>query len=176
MVDMLEHEGVVGIGALASRADAAVAIIGRGETQEVERSFLIKKMEIEFTLQPARTPDDANVDTDLISFLIFRKTTGADAIDTTAEAFDARIDDKEAHQRVIWSRNFLYREILLDDTDNISQWGQNIVWKTSKTFPKGYPMDKDETYAWSVFNADNANTYSNGAFAHLRVRYWGVYL
>jgi len=126
-------------------------------------------------LNPPTVTTIGGMSTAELFYLVFRKTTGGSDIDTTAEAFDADVEDDSKHKVVIWSRPGVARPLLLDDTENVVDQPPIVVWKTSKSFPKGYPLDKDEDYTWSVFNAAGS-TFVTGYLAFLRVRYWGVKL
>ncbi len=174
-MDMLENEtSFSSVGALASRADFDLQTIGGSGTNVLNRSFLLKKMEIEFALLLAQTLDDASLVQNLGYLVLQDESAGSDA-DTTAESFDAVLEDKAKHNTVIWTRLFHFVHPLNDDADNILHPGVTPVFKTSKSFPKGFPLDKDNSYQWKLFNP-TSTPWTTGNLAFLRVRYWGVFL
>ncbi len=175
-MDVLEFE-VPGSapGALVTRTDHTIFAFGAGGATELKRTFLIKKMEIEFTLCTPVTTDLATLDTCRPSYLVFQKTSGRTDSDTVAEAFDSNFQgDDDKHLTVIWSMPFLFQEGIVDSTSDVVMI-TDISRKTSKSFPKGYPLDKDEVYTWKIFNASGVN-WSTGGSIDLRVRKWGVYI
>ncbi len=176
VMDMLEHETADHApGALAARAHSTIFTIGTS-TNVLNRTFLLKKMEIEFTWFSATPTDDANAIFGEFGYLLLQNTTSGTDADSPAESFDAALADREKHNTIIWTRNFLAQPSLFDDTDNISFPGNLVSFKTSKSFPKGFPLDKDENYSWRLFNQSTASPWTTGGVANLRVRYWGVYL
>ncbi len=177
VMDMIEHETTGSSNlALATRAEKDVLTIGTG-ADILNRTFLIKKMEIEYSLTVPFVTDVATVQTQL-GFLALQMTSAGSNADTIAESFDATLEDKSVHDSVIWSRNFIWYPHLLDTTGNdlVAFNPNTISFKTSKSFPKGYPLDKDEVYTWKVFNQSGSISWLTGSTNNLRVRYWGVYL
>ena len=174
-MDMIEHEVAnVAVGALASRVHVDIQTIGTS-AGILNRTFLIKKMEIEFCYLPSFVLDDASTLQSNVGYLILQDESSGSNTDQPAEAFDAQLEDKAVHESVIWSRIFVFVNPLQDDTDNISFPATNVIFKTSKSFPKGFPLDKTKTYQWKIFNPTTL-AYIDGGLAYLRVRYWGVYL
>ncbi len=175
-MDMIEHEDPAGTpGALAARAEADIFQFGTG-TNILNRSFLIKKMEIEFQLLSPIVSDISQVST-FAGYLIFQKESGSTDGDTVAEAFDAGLEDDEIHRRIIWSRQFNWSPNWVDVSGNdLADMGQDISWKTSKSFTKGMPLDKLEDYRWKTFNSSPSVAWLTGSITSLRVRYFGVYL
>ncbi len=173
---MLEHENAaVTMGALAARGEVDIASFGSG-TQILNRTFLIKKMEIEFFISPPADGDVSAIPIPAVGNLVLMKTSGGTNADTVAECYDSAVEDQKVHENVIWTRNFIWVPTILDITGNdlVAYSSIYALFKTSKSFPKGYPLDKDETYVWKVFNQDPANAWVTGSFAYLRVRYFGV--
>ncbi len=174
-MNLLEHEGdnIAG-GALAARGTATLFTLGT-TSNLISRSFLCKKMEIEFTLLP---PSETDVSTwnSFKGELVLQNVSVNTGYDTPAEAFDARIDDEEAHRSIIWTRNFQWTETLVDTTTEILTEYHPVSFKTSKSFSKGFPFDKDEQYRWTVFNPDASNAWATGTDIYFKVRYWGVWL
>ncbi len=176
-MDMLEHEhNQHNAGALASRTSSTIMSIGSG-TEILDRTFLVKRMEIEFMITPWPDVTIAALDTPRKGYLVFINTSRRTDADTVAESFDAPLTNKEMHQGLIWSRPFVLVTELVDDTENVVDRPQNpsTVFKTSKSFSKGFPLDKDETYAWQLFNA-GGNAWASGSDAYLHIRYWGIYV
>lgn len=174
-----ENEGSVFDG-LATRDEVTLISVSP------DRSFLIKKMEIEFMVMPG---EDA--DTETSAFTSFAPDVGLlvlyhdDGTSSDAEAsLDATLQDTESHNDIIWSQPFQYqvRYIYLDDTSGTGAVIQGIpvVLKRTKSFPKGYPLDKDDTYSWRAVNVKETAAFSNPTGINtrhfLRVRYFGVYL
>ncbi len=171
---MLEHETAnIAPGGLAARAQSDIFTIGT-TTKILNRTFLIKKMEIEFSFLPAAVTDDAGVLAAQGGMLCFQDISSGTDTDTVAEALDADLEDQAKHQSLIWTRNFVFNYNLIDDADNIVTLPTLITWKTSKSFPKGFPLDKSKSYKWTIFN--QTATWLTGSLANLRVRYFGVYL
>ncbi len=175
-MDMIEHETPSTTpGTLSSRGAADIFTIGTG-TAILNRSFLVKRMEIEFILEP---PVDTSIDDGLglqSGYLLLQKTSAGSDSDTPAEAFDALLENKAVHETVVWSRPFGFWNTLIDVSGNdLVELAQPVVFKTSKSFPKGYPLDKDEIYIWRLFNS-GATSWLTGVVSQLRVRYWGVFL
>ncbi len=173
-MDMLEHEDAnISPGGLAARAQSDIFTIGT-TTKILNRTFLIKKMEIEFSFIPAAVTDDAGVLAAQAGMLCFQDISSGTDTDTVAEALDANLENTAVHQTLIWTRNFAFNYNVIDDADNIVDLVPITVWKTSKSFPKGFPLDKDKQYKWSLFN--QTGTWLTGNLANLHVRYFGVYL
>ncbi len=172
---MLEHESFGSQSSIASRGSSTIISLGDdGTNEELTSSFLLKRMEISFAGLAGIITDDlpANVQTGLY-YLILHKTSVNNAVDTIAEQFDARATDRDAHQQIIWVRQFVVRTHITDDADNVSFTGLDAVFNTSKSFSKGFRLDKDETYVWAVFNPSAIALTAMGSVS-LRVRYWGV--
>ncbi len=174
---MLEHEKEdIALGALASRSQVTLISIGVGATvSELSRSFLVKRMEIEYTIVPSLATDDGTVTGSRPFYIVFMKVSSGSHQDTVAECFDATLENSEIHKQVIWTRPGILQPDLVDDTDNVALRRDPDVVKTSKSFSKGYPLDKDETYRWVLFNS-GGSAFTTGAFLGLRIRYWGVQL
>ena len=133
-------------------------------------------MEIDFSALADISVDDASgVFGNFLYSLMFISQDRSGDIDTPAEMLDSRFDDRQAHQGVIWGRNYIIQPALVDDADNVTHLGQSANFKTSKSFSKGFRLDKDEDYAWEIFNPTGISE-DVVAFIHLRVRYWGVYV
>lgn len=174
-MDMIEHEVAnVAVGTITTRAHVDIQTIGTS-AGILNRSFLIKKMEIEFSFLPSFTTDDASGQGAFPAYLIFQDESSGSNTDQPAEAFDAQLEDKAVHETVIWSRIFHFNHGLRDDADQISYAGIPATFKTSKSFPKGFPLDKTKIYQWKIFNP-TTSTFFDNSLAYLRVRYWGVYL
>ncbi len=173
---LIEHEAAeLGLGALAARTSAAATNIGKGESQELERTFLVKRMEINGVILPHAETAISGVDTDRVISLGFYKTSGGADSNTPAEVLDAALDDDKIHRKLIWMRMFNYRPFIISDAEDEVEFPPNIEFNTTKSFTKGYPLDKDEIYSWQVFN-HSSNALSSGALLTFRVRYWGVYI
>ncbi len=175
-MDMLEHEDFQAVSSLASRGTSQIiSLAADGTNAEITKSFLIKRMEIEFFALADTHVDDASGTGVFPYVLMLHRNSVDNTVDSVAEQLDARLEDINAHQAIIWSRAFLIKPHIADDGDNVSDTGLDSNFKTSKSFSKGFRMDKDETYAWVVFNPGTA---ANDAIAvrWLRVRYWGVYI
>ncbi len=175
VMDMLEHEVLVAGSSLATRSQQDLVSIGEGLTHVLEKSFLVKKMEISFAALPDFVTDDAGAITTAIQYLLLRTTSRDSTIDAVSEQLDARIGDREAHQGIIWMRIFDILTHLVDDADNVSTFGKSASFSTTKTFSKGFRLDKEEDYRWSVFNP-HTTTVNIVSFYSIRVRYWGVFL
>ncbi len=176
-MDMIEDEvNDHSIGALAARSDSTLMSIGAGGVTELNRTFLVKRMEINFMHAAAVATDDAAWPGTYMGMLCFQKTSGGSDFDTSAEMFDAVLENKAGHELMIWSRYLIGTPSLLDDADQISLMGLHTAWKTSKSFPKGYPLDKHDTYAWRFFNPSASVAIPTGSLTFLNVRYWGVFL
>ncbi len=172
---ILEHEAQISPGALAARAETDIQGIG-ATTSILNRSYLCKKMEIEFTLAPPFATDDAASTGMFVGSLIIQNQSQGTDADTVAESFDAALENQVIHSTVIWSRNFIWQSPLVDDTDNVAHLGLPVVFKTSKSFSKGMPFDKDSIYQWKLFNPSSSLAWLTGSSAFLRVRYFGVWL
>ncbi len=174
-MDMLEHETVQSGSSIATRGSSQIININKGGNSELTKSFLLKRMEIEFTALPQQVTNDAIAGAIGLYTLMFISQDRGGEIDTPAEMLDARLDDRIAHQGIIWRRNFVLQPVLVDDADNVTQIGQVANFKTSKSFRKGFRLDKDEDYAWEIFNPAGAS--QDQILTHfLTVRYWGVYV
>ncbi len=173
-MDLIEHEVAnLSVGGITGRGHTDIHTIGTGAAK-LNKTFLIKKMEIEFSFFPPAVSNDAGVLASQPAYLILQdESSGTDA-DTTAESFDAALENKAVHETVIWSRNFPVQYGVIDDADNIVWLPAMVNFKTSKSFPKGFPLSKEKTYQWKMFNA--GAVLLTGGFLSLRVRYWGVYL
>ncbi len=175
-MDMLEHESVGAQSSIASRGTSTIITLGDdGTNEELTKSFLIKRMEIQFSALADFIIDDASGLATAVLYLVLNKTSVANAIDTVAEQLDARMEDRSAHQQIIWLRPFIVRTHLVDDADNVTFTGLDAVFSTSKSFSKGFRLDKDETYVWSIFNPGSGSS-DNIAVIHLRCRYWGIHI
>ncbi len=174
MVDMLESETGTNLTALAVRGtldiEAAFA---------PDRTFLIKKMEINFQctggLETSTTPGQVS---ELQAYLVFFHDSGA-AGGSIAAALNAGLQDKELHNDIIWMMPFLVRPQIVDTDAAWALAGLGFAAMRTKSFPKGYPLDKDETYVWGLFNPRSSAWFlplSTAPNAQLRIRYWGVYL
>lgn len=173
---MLEHEGAAsGYGALAARSEGTIETIGSGDNI-LSRSFLVKKMEIDFLFLPNFDGDVSASDT-FAGMLAFYKSSGATDADTLDEILDADLEDSAKHRNLIWAKHFDWYPHIFDITGNdLANYGKGVTLKTSKSFPNGYPLDKLETYKWVVMNLHGANAWDTGSVTYLRVRYWGAYL
>ncbi len=172
---MLEFEvNDITPGALASRTSSDFFAIGT-TTKILNRTFLFKKMEINFSLLPSIITDDATTSTYGAGYLVLQNTTAGTDSDTVAESFDAELENTQVHNTVIWAKIFSFNYGLRDDADQISYPPGLVNMNTSKSFSKGFPLDKDETYTWRVFN-NTAGTWVTGNIIHCRVRMFGVYL
>lgn len=175
---MLEHEGTGQPGTIATRTDADLMQIGSeaiASTVRLNRSFLLKKMEIEFCREPdSITAEASYFGGGYTEYLVFQCDSAGSDVDTVAECYDASLEDKAKHDPIIWTRIYNWTSTLADTTNHTFVAGRIACFKTQKSFPKGYPLDKDHTYQWKIFNA-TAYT-SPDAKWYLRVRYWGVYL
>lgn len=174
-MDMLEHETVSTISSIAARGTQSLITLGDdGTNEELTKSFLIKRMEIQFVALANFETDDASATIGTGSYmLVLNKTSVANAVDTVAEQLDARMTDRDAHQQIIWTRLFLVRTHVIDDGDNVTFPGLEAQFNTSKSFSKGFRLDKDETYVWQLFNPSSASADKIAATV-LRIRYWGV--
>ncbi len=175
-MDMMEFEITSAESSIASRGTAAQFSHGNsGTSAEQPRSFLCKRMEIEFAAVADLIADDASGSGTIVNVLTLASRERTGTLDTIAEFFDARFDDRTAHQGVIWSRPYIIRPTLVDDADNVAFSGVDAVFKTSKSFSKGFRFDKDEKYEWAIFNPlATATDFTSTVYLH--VRYWGVYL
>ncbi len=174
-MDLLEHEAFTAGSSIATRASQVLTTIGAGGSHELPKSFLIKRMEIEYVCTPDVITDDAALGALVPMMLALHKNSVAATVDTVAEQLDARIDDIMAHQQIIWRRKFIFNPSLIDDGDNITQLNPGVAFKTSKSFSKGFRLDKDELYRWVIFNPLSGSS-NLVAFHWLTVRYWGVYI
>ncbi len=173
-MDMLEFEVQSSPGALAARAESNQITIGT-TTEILNRTFLIKKMEIQFSLLPWADTDITGV-VQNFGYLYFYQSTGATDRDSLAEILDARLDDAEVKRMLIWLRNFVITPLIIDPTNNSYDPGSVIAFTTSKSFPKGYPLDKDEEYKIGVFNPHATQAWVATCVIIIRVRFWGIYL
>ncbi len=173
-MDMLEFEVQSAPGALGARAESNQITIGT-TTEILNRTFLIKKMEIQFSMIPWSDTDISAIVTGF-GYLYFYQSTGATDRDTLVEILDARLDDSEIKRQLIWLRNFVIHPFVLDSINNAVEQGTMISWSTSKSFPKGYPLDKDEQYKIGVFNPSTSVAWVSGSVIIIRVRFWGIYL
>ncbi len=173
-MDMLEHETYGAASSIATRGTATLLTFGDdGTNEELTTSFLCKRMEIDFIALADLISDDATGNGNASYCLGLHKTSVANSIDTFAEQLDARMTDRDAHQQIIWRRYFSIFTYLIDDADNSAGNGNDVVFKTSKSFSKGFRFDKDETYQWVLFNPTSASI-DIIAERGLMVRYWGV--
>ncbi len=174
-MDMLEHENVQSESSIAARGSSSIITFGDdGSGAELSTSFLCKRMEIDFAAIANLVTDDASARETTPYMLILHKTSVDNAVDTVAEQLDARLEDRAAHQSIIWRRYFIVAEGLQDDGDNIVVQGIQVTFKTSKSFRKGFRFDKDETYSWTLFNPNGAAAADAISISLLNVRYWGV--
>ncbi len=171
-IDMIEHETQnTGMDGLAARAELTLV------TVNLDRTFLVKRMEIGVGIHGGVEVVGAGVGVGLGELVFFHD----DGLAADAEAaLNATDQDKETHNDIIWARHFNWAP---DDIDDASGWalrGIHQSFKTSKSFPKGYPMDKNDTYTWRVINVHPSAAMPNPAAENsqivLHVRYWGVYL
>ncbi len=175
-MDMLEHEGFTTQSSISSRGSSAIITMGDdGTNAELSKSFLLKRMEIQFFAIANTVTDDASSTGTNGYLLIYGKTSVDNTVDTPAEQFDARLEDRGAHQSIIWVRPFMVRTHVVDDADQVLTLGYDPNFSTSKSFSKGFRLDKDENYQWSIFNPGTASADSI-AVKWLRVRYWGVHI
>ncbi len=173
MVDMMEHESVTNIDATPTRASTTLQAITTND-----RTFLVKKMEITVSLAPggdsgASTPQFTGTP----MYLLFFHNDGITA--NPAEAFDAHLMDKERHNDIIWMMPFIHKPAEVDDAGGWTAEGFQFNATRTKSFPKGYPMDKNDSYTWYVFNPTAGTSPDPSAIGSqfaLRVRYWGVYI
>ncbi len=173
-MDMLEHESFGTQSSIASRGTSTIITLGDdGTNEELTKSFLIKRMEINFSALAKIITDDAASFGSAIYALVLTKTSVANAVDTIAEQLDARATDRDAHQQIIWFRYFNMVNWLRDDADNVTSPSGDTLFNTSKSFSKGFRLDKDETYVWAIFNPDSGASDQIAQIA-LRVRYWGI--
>ncbi len=173
-MDMLEHENFASQSSISSRGSSAILTLGDdGTNSELAQSFLVKRMEIDFAALSNTELNDANAAPSEIYVLVFHKISVDNAVDTVAEQFDARLEDRQAHWSIIWTRPFIQRERLADDADQVFSESLEPAFKTSKSFSKGFRLDKDETYQWALFNP-GASAIDSMAAKWLKVRYWGV--
>ncbi len=173
-VDMIEQENQgTSLDSLGARAEVVIATIG-----DLDRTFLIKRMEIEFIANGGVDVVGSQAFATGNALLVFYHDSGVSA-DAEA-ALDAGLTDKESHNDIIWSRPFLISPKNLDDAGGWFLPGIDTVFKTSKSFPKGYPLDKDDTYQWKVLNLSESLAFPNpvaeGSTIMIRTRFWGVYL
>ncbi len=140
-MDMLEHEDYQTVSALASRATSQIISLGAdGTNAELMKSFLVKRMEIEFTALADFTTDDAAGNGNVAYGLIFHRNSVDNTVDSVAEQLDARFEDINAHQAIIWSRPFLISPTMIDDADNTTLNGRDASFKTSKSFSRGFRL------------------------------------
>ncbi len=172
---MLEHEQFGASSSIASRGTSVLLTMGPNGTHELNKSFLLKRMEIDFLVTADLNTNDATHSVQAPYYLVFHNIEVSAQINTVAENFDSRLDDRQGHQPVIWTRPFLVDPYLVDDSDNVTLKGQGVAFKTSKSFSKGFRLDKDELYTWSIFNPFTSALDVIG-FVGLKVRYWGVYI
>ncbi len=172
---MLEHEQYSAISSIASRGQSSLTTVGRTGAHEISKSFLLKRMEIDFIALPDLITDDASATANAPYILCFSNQNNAAQVDTPAEMFDVRLEDKLGHQNMICTRPFVIQPHLIDDADNTSHLGETTIFKTSKSFSKGFRLDKDALYTWSIFNPTGVSL-DVIQDAWLKVRYWGVYL
>ncbi len=167
-MDMLEFEVFVAGASIASRLSQVLETITEG--LELPSSFLVKRMEISFVALPHVAQTDGSTG---ILYLIFVNKTRAGAVNTIAEMLDARGDDIHGHQGIIWLKMGYVSEDFIDAANGLSTGQHPWVLNTSKSFPKGFRLDKDEEYTWEVFNPSTGALDLVGSYA-LRTRYWGV--
>ncbi len=172
---LLEHEtGSDAVGALASRSPVNILELGLAQgADELSQSYLLKKMEVNFTFRVFADTLISALDTTRVGALVFAKLSQSTDFDTVVEMLDAGIENAEAHRNLIWMRSFVITPDLVDDTENVVERGNHFEWNFSKSFPKGYPLDKDEHYQWQIINL-GTNAFQTGSFSSLRVRYWVV--
>ncbi len=176
-MDMLEHENYRTDSSIAARGTNAYLTLGDdGTNSELSKSFLLKRMEINFTALADFIGDDATGSGTAAYVLGFHRTSVDNTVDTFAEQLDARLEDRLAHQAIIWYRNFNISTHLIDDADNSARAGIDVVINTSKSFSRGFRLDKDETYQWVLFNPSGIAAADIIAESGLRVRYWGVFI
>ncbi len=178
---MLEHETQgTGLSGLTARNEVQIVAV------DLDRTFLIKKMEVEFSVDPGLNliADDASAAQFSIDqgLLVFFHEAG---VATDAEnALDASLEDAEKHNDIIWSNPFNMSpgSFLTDDADNVtsSQLAKDVIFKRTKSFPKGYPLDRSDSYSWKVINLSESAAFNAPATLvpnhFLRVRYWGVWI
>lgn len=176
---MIEHEEYKDTdGTIASRTALTL------HTVSIHRSFLVKRMEIEFTAipnayesndaqyLPYRSAGAASGDFQVLGLAFWDQTGG---VSLATNILDQGAEDAIEHKRLIWMRHVVTGMGLSDDTDNVVMPPVWATMKTQKTFAKGFPLDKDNTYLWTLFNP-MGHTSNHGVAWWLRVRYWGVYL
>ncbi len=171
---MLEHESNTSIDGIASRASTSLQSI----STTLDRTFLIKKMEVSVLLDPglesAASPGAFAVQ---IGKVVFFHSTGVES--TIATAYDETLMNQESHNDIIWEIPFVFQPITFDSTSETYGDGQGVAMTRTKSFPKGYPLDKSDTYTWNAFNPSSTTYHdpsSRNSELNLRVRYWGVYL
>ncbi len=172
MVHMLEHESSASPDATTTRSTTSI------ETLNVDRTFLIKKMEIQFIFTPGgdsgtTTPQH----TGHPMYLVFFHNDGTAA--NTAAALDGGFQDPETHNDIVWMAPFIFKPAEVDDAGGWAVQGTQVALTRIKSFPKGYPLDKNDSYTWLMFNPSTATAPDPAAInslANLRVRYWGVYV
>ncbi len=173
MVDMLEHESNTSIDAIAARASSSL------ESFSLDRTFLIKKMEVTVILAPglssAATP---SIHDPQMGKVVFFHSSGLES--TIATAYDESIQNPESHNDIIWEVPFVFQPGTVDTDGGFAWPGQGVAMTRTKSFRKGYPLDKSDTYSWNAFNPSSANAFPNptsiNSELNIRVRYWGAYL
>ncbi len=172
-VAMLEHEvNTAGADGLTTRNTTSI------QSVTVDRSFLIKKMEI--TLLFTSGGDSGTTTPQFTGHPMKVVFFHSDGVATSAaNAYDAAIQFPESHNDVIYEIPFIFKPAEVDDAGGWAVQGIHTAISRTKTFPKGYPMDKDDTYSWVLFNPSASTAPDPTAVnsnCNLRVRYWGVYL
>ncbi len=161
-MDLIEHETAgAAVGALAARGNLTLLTIA---ADDLPQNFLIKKMEINVTWDLSAVVLDGSQ----IGYICFRN-----ADTSIANAFDARLDDPKLHQKVIWSKimaTTVFSTMATTEANSVI-----VTMNTSKSFPKGFPLSREDGYQWVLFNPSAAALTTGGGF-FLRVRYFGVYL
>ncbi len=174
-MDMLEHENFNTQSSIATRGVSVITSILKTGNHELVKSFLIKRFEVDFSALANLLSDDAaGAGTNLYVLALFSSDRAA-AIDTVSEMLLRPIDDRQGHQGIIWMRPYIINPALSDDADQIAHVGRSAQFKTSKSFRKGFRLDKDEAYSWAIFNPTGGSQDAVAA-VWLRVRYWGVYV
>ncbi len=172
---MLEDETFSAASSIAARGQDSLQTIGEGQTNELTKSFLVKRIEIDFMAVPDLQTNDATAAVHAPYGLYLIKTSGPASIDTVTEMLGARFDDIVGHQNIIWRRTFMVNPSIIDDADNVIDLASAQGFKTSKSFSKGFRLDKDDVYQWVIFNP-TAVALDIVATWWLQTRYWGVYV
>lgn len=169
-----EVEGIT-IGGLAARAETTLMSWIGGT--DYDQAFLNKKMEIDFWIKPGLNADGTIALYSSGLLVLFHD----DGVTADAEAaLDAAPHDTISHNDIVWSMPFIWQPDNVDDTSGWAMKGTEVAVRRTKSFPKGYPFNLDDTYSWRIINTDESAAWvtpaSVNAEAGLRVRSWGIYL